>query len=436
MPLYLGVVFLMHPLLGALATAGAVLLVALMLLAERASAAPMRKAVQSAGKRWALAAATRRHAETVHAMGFERHLTGRWVELNAHHLEAERGASRPANAFNATIKVARPALQSGMLGLGAYLVIRGEGSAGTMIAASIVLARALAPVETAVAHWRSFAAARQARARLAALLAAHTQQTRRRRHPEPHASLRVERLTVTPPGAAAPAVRGVGFVLRAGTGLGIVGKSASGKSTLARALVGAWRPQRGSVRLDGRTLGDWSPDMLGRHIGYLPQDVALFAGTIADNIARFDAQASAEAITTAAHAAGIHDMITRLPQGYATHIGEDGVGLSAGQRQRIALARALYGKPFLVVLDEPDANLDAEGERALTAAVLGVRRRAGIVIVVAHRRTALAGVDTLLALRAGRVRAYGPRDAVLAAALMRDPAAPQANGSLRTTAAE
>jgi ATP-binding cassette, subfamily C, type I secretion system permease/ATPase len=421
MPLYLAVVFLMHPLLGALATAGAALLVALMLLAERNSAAPMRSAIHSAGRRWALAGAACRHAEAIRAMGFERQLTRRWVGLSARHLEAERHASRPANAFGAAIRMARPALQSGMLGLGAYLVIKGEGSPGTMIAASIVLSRALAPVETAVAHWRGFAAARQARARLTAVLAAHPRTTPRARFSPPHQSLRVERLTITPPGASTPVVRCAGFALTAGAGLGIVGPSASGKSTLARALVGAWRPQRGSVRLDGRTLGDWSPDALGRHIGYLPQDVALLSGTIADNIARFDPSASSDAITAAARAAGVDAIIARLPSGYGTEIGEDGAALSAGQRQRIALARALYGEPFLVVLDEPDASLDADGVRALTEAVLGVRRRGGIVIVVAHRRSALAGVDTVLALQDGRVRAYGPRDSVLAAAANRDP---------------
>jgi ATP-binding cassette, subfamily C, type I secretion system permease/ATPase len=260
MPLYLGVVYLMHPLLGAFATASAALLVAVMLLAERKSAAPLQTAAQSARRRWALAGAARRHAETVRAMGFAKHLTYRWIGLNARHLEAERAASRSVNAFSATIKVARPALQSGMLGLGAYLVISGEGSAGTMVAASIVLSRALAPVETAIAHWRSFAAARVAHARLVAHLAAHPRQSNRAPNPQPHRSLDVSRLSVVPPGAAAPVLHGVAFTLSAGSGLGIVGPSAAGKSTLARALVGVWPPQKGSVRLDDIALACWSPE--------------------------------------------------------------------------------------------------------------------------------------------------------------------------------
>jgi ATP-binding cassette subfamily C protein len=414
LPLYLAVVFLMHPLLGTLATAGAVLLVGLMLLAERQTKAPMRAAAHSAGQRWALAAAARRHAETSRAMGFERHLTRRWLSLNVRHLDAERAASRPANTFAAAIKVARPALQSGIVGLGAYLVLNGEGSVGIMIAASIVLSRALAPVETAISHWRAFAAARAARTRLSELLAARPRKVGRTGPPRPHRSLTVARLSVGPPGAAAPIIRGIGFKLRAGAGLGIVGPSASGKSTLARALVGAWTPLGGDVRLDGIALAAWSAHARGRHIGYLPQDVSLFAGTIADNIARFDPGAPPEAIMAAARQAGIDATIERLPAGYATQIGEDGGVLSAGQRQRIALARALFGAPFLVVLDEPDASLDAEGQRALTEAVLAVRRRGGIVIVVAHRWSALAGVDHVLALNDGRVRAYGPRETVLA----------------------
>jgi ATP-binding cassette, subfamily C, type I secretion system permease/ATPase len=432
MPLYLGVVFLMHPALGAFAMAGAALLVALMLLAERRSSVPMQASSQSAGQRWALAAAACRHAETIRAMGFAHHLRSRWVALNACHLQAERHATRPANAFAAAIKVARPALQSGIVGLGAYLVVHGKASTGTMIAASIVVSRALAPVEVAIANWRGFTAARAARARLCALLAARPPRQRKAQLPRACRSLHAEQLAIAPPGACKPVVRGVSFALEAGGGLGIVGASASGKSTLARALVGACRPQRGRLLLDEHPLEDWTPDRLGRHIGYLPQDVALLAGTIADNIARFEAGARIEAVTAAARAAGVHHMIARLPAGYATEIGADGVRLSAGQRQRIALARALYGDPFLVVLDEPDASLDAEGARALSMAVMGVRRRGGIAIVIAHRLSALAGVDTVLALKGGRVCAYGPKDAVLSGVLMQNRCAPDA----MTTAAE
>jgi ATP-binding cassette subfamily C protein len=414
MPLYLGVIFLMHPLLGLLATLGAAGLVGLMLLAEGGSAALVRAAAQSASQRWAFAAAARRNAEAVRAMGFNEHLCHRWRALSDRHLDAQLRTTRLSNGIGATIKVARPALQSSILGLGAYLVIHDDGSAGTMIAASIVLSRALAPVETAIAYWRGFVAARQAHARLVALLAANPDEVARRPAPKPHRSLRVEGLAIAPPGVSAPVLREVGFTLQAGAGLGIVGPSASGKTTLARALVGAWQPQAGSVRLDGRPIAQWGADALGRHIGYLPQDIGLFEGTIADNIARFDASATEAAITAAARAAGVHEMIAALPGGYATDIGDGGLVLSGGQRQRLGLARALYGEPFLVVLDEPNANLDADGEGDLTQAIASVRRRGGIVIVIAHRRSALQGVDTVLALVAGRVRAIGPKEAVLA----------------------
>jgi ATP-binding cassette subfamily C protein len=414
MPLYLGVIYLMHPLLGLLATLGAVGLVGLMLLAETGSAAPVRAAAQCASQRWAFASAARRNAEAIRAMGFKEHLGRRWCALNDCHLDAQLRAMGQANVIGAMIKVARPALQSGILGLGAYLVIHDDGSPGTMIAASIVLSRALAPVETAIAYWRGFVAARQAHARLVALLAANPDEVARRPAPKPHRSLRVEGLAIAPPGVSAPVLREVGFTLQAGAGLGIVGPSASGKTTLARALVGAWQPQAGSVRLDGRPIAQWGADALGRHIGYLPQDIGLFEGTIADNIARFDASATEAAITAAARAAGVHEMIAALPGGYATDIGDGGLVLSGGQRQRLGLARALYGEPFLVVLDEPNANLDADGEGDLTQAIASVRRRGGIVIVIAHRRSALQGVDTVLALVAGRVRAIGPKEAVLA----------------------
>jgi ATP-binding cassette subfamily C protein len=412
MPLYLAVIFVLHPLLGAFATAAAALLVAMMLLAHRRSAGPLQQTAQSAGTRWAFAAAAWRNAEVIRAMGFAHHLTARWAGLNRRHRESELAASRPANAFGAAIRAARPALQAGLIAIGACLVIAGEGSPGMMIAACVVLSRALVPIETAIAHWRSFAAARQAQGRLAQLLREGAPEHEPPRVARPHRSLRVDSLVVTPPGAAAPVIRGVGFALPAGAGLGIVGPSASGKSTLARTLVGAWVPQSGCVRLDGHVIGPWN----GGHVGYLPQDVALLSGTIADNIARFDANANPVAVTAAAQAAGIDAMIARLPAGYATDIGEGGGALSAGQRQRIALARALYGDPFLVVLDEPDASLDAEGERALVAAIAAVRSRGGIVVVIAHRPAALAGVDHVLALKDGRVCAYGRKDVAISTA--------------------
>jgi ATP-binding cassette subfamily C protein len=232
--------------------------------------------------------------------------------------------------------------------------------------------------------------------------------------PRPHLTLQAENITAAPPGAKVPVVHDVSFVLRAGHGLGIIGPTASGKSSLVRALVGAWLPMRGKVRIDGAALEHWAPSVLGRHIGYLPQDVELFDGTVAQNIARFEADASADDIVAAGRAAGIHEMVLRLPQGYETRIGEGGTALSGGQRQRLALARALYREPFLIILDEPNSNLDTEGEQALINAMLAIRNRGGIVVVVAHRPSLLQGVDQVLVLGDGRVQAFGSRDEILA----------------------
>jgi ATP-binding cassette subfamily C protein len=241
--------------------------------------------------------------------------------------------------------------------------------------------------------------------------------------PKPEVSLAVENVSASPPGEGRVVVQNVGFALKSGDGLGIIGPSAAGKSSLARLIVGVWQPIRGKVRLDGAALDQWSPESLGRHIGYLPQDVELFDGTIAENIRRFETEPEANAIIAAAKSAGVHELVVRLPEGYDTRIGEAGAVLSAGQRQRIALARALYRDPFLVVLDEPSSNLDSEGEEALTAAILSVRSRGGIIIVIAHRASALAAIDQVLVLQQGRQQAFGPKDEVLRAAL-RPPVVP------------
>jgi len=303
--------------------------------------------------------------------------------------------------------------QSAVLALGAFLVIEQEASFGVIIAASILSARALQPIEQVVANWRGFVAARQGWGRLSAALARFPEPARPMALPAPRARLEVERLAVAPPGATRATVADVTFQLAAGSGLGIIGPSGAGKSSLARAIIGAWAPASGRVRLDGADLDQWNADELGRHVGYLPQDVELFSGTIADNIARFQPDADADAIVAAARTAGVHDMILRLPGGYSAEIGEGGSTLSAGQRQRIGLARALYGQPFLVVLDEPYSNLDAEGDAALTQAILAVRLRGGIVLIVAHRPAALEGVDQVLTLLNGTVAAFGPKDEVL-----------------------
>ena len=310
-------------------------------------------------------------------------------------------------------------LQSTVLGLGAYLVIYQEASAGVIIASSILVSRALAPVELAVANWKSFVSARQSWRRLSHLLAILPAENAPLPLPVPSRSLTVESVAAVPPGEPRVVVHDISFELRSGTGLGIIGPSASGKSSLARLLVGVWQPPRGKVRLDGAALEQWSPEQLGDHIGYLPQDVELFDGTVAENIGRFEEKPDAESVIAAAKAAGAHELIVSLAQGYDTPIGESGTSLSAGQRQRVALARSLYRDPFLVVLDEPNSNLDDEGEKALTAAILGVRARGGIAIVVAHRPSALAAVNQVLVLRQGRQLFFGPKAEVLRASRVR-----------------
>jgi PrtD family type I secretion system ABC transporter len=279
-------------------------------------------------------------------------------------------------------------------------------------------------VDLAIANWRGFVACRQSWGRLNELLKVLPQDSAQLALPKPVAGFAVEAVSVVPPGDTRVVVQDVGFRLAKGNALGIIGPSASGKSCLARALVGIWQPARGAVRIDGAALVQWPASELGRHIGYLPQDVELFFGTVSQNIARLEAAPDAKAVIAAATAAGVHDMILRLPDGYETEIGEGGASLSAGQQQRIALARALYGDPFLVVLDEPNSNLDSEGDEALTKAIVGVRARGGIAIVIAHRPSALASVDLVLVMVNGKVQFYGPRDEVLAK-LRRPPAGPQ-----------
>jgi ATP-binding cassette subfamily C protein len=412
-PLYLFAVHLLHPALGLFALSGAVLLVALTVLTEVRSAAPLMATARSAGRRLSFGEAVRRNAEVIRAMGLGPEVGRRWSEMSRSHLDDQLQAADAAGSINAVAKVLLLLLQSGMLGLGAYYAVLGELSSGSIIAATIIMSRALAPVEISIAHWRGFVSARQSWRRLSELLATCAEESRSVDLPGPSKSLTVESLAVVPPGEVMPVLQGVTFSLEAGDALGIVGPSASGKSSLARALVGAWTRIGGAIRLDGATLDQWSPEALGRHIGYLPQDIELFDGTIAENISRLEADADSDAIVAAARAAGVHDMIVHLPRGYETRVGEGGASLSAGQRQRIGLARALYREPFLVVLDEPNSNLDHAGDAALSEAIVRVRQRGGIVLVVAHRPSALAGIDTVLALAGGRVRAIGSKDDML-----------------------
>lgn len=432
LPVYVLLIYMLHPVLGIFAISAAVLLVALTVMTEIKTKGPSREASKSGSARHAFSDAARRNAEVVRAMGFGQRSIDRWEVLNEKYVADQIAIGDASNGIGTASKVLRLLLQSGILGLGAYLAIKGELSPGALIAGSIILSRALAPIELAIAHWKGFVGMRQGMARLDALLRSMPDNAVQISLPRPSEALTVNDLFVAPPGESLPTISGVSFHLEAGQGLGIVGPSAAGKSTLVRALVDVWQPlpRGGSVRLDGATLDQWTPQALGRDIGYLPQDIELFDGTIAENIARLDPNPPSDAVIAAAKLAGIHEMIVHFPDGYQTRVGEGGAKLSAGQRQRLALARALFGDPFLVVLDEPNSNLDTRGDAALTDAIRSVRQRGGIVIVVAHRPSALAGLDKVLALSKGQVQAFGPRDEVLKSVLRGVQSAPDA----RTTA--
>ena len=425
MPVFFLGCFLIHSLLGWLAVAGGAVIVGLTLLTEARSRAPSKYVMQSATERHSLAEVSRRNAEVIRALGMRGTLAARFEDVNARHVMHGLRASDAISGIGAMAKVFRMILQSAGLGLGAYLVIRGELSGGGMIASSILMSRALAPIEIAVANWRGFISAREGYARLQqSLTLLGPAQRERLSLPAPVRILAAQDLVVGAPGSGQPIVLDASFQIAAGQGLGLIGPSASGKSTLARALVGVWPTLHGEVRLDGATLDQWDADALGPHIGYLPQDVELFEGTVAENIARFRPDASSESIVAAASAAGAHDMILQLPAGYDTHIGENGAMLSGGQRQRIALARALFGDPFLVVLDEPNSSLDGAGDEALNSAILRVRERGGIVIVITHRPSALANVDLMAIMEAGRIKAFGPRAEVMKSVMQRSVAVP------------
>lgn len=428
MPIYIALIWLLHPVLGYFAVASALLLVSLTMLTELRTKGPSRDATQSSARRHTFTEQARRNAEVVHAMGLSGRVVGQWNKINERYLTDQVSMSDAATGIGTVSKVLRLLLQSGILGLGAYLAIHGELSPGALIAGSIVLSRALAPIEIAIANWKGFVGMRQSIVRLEQVLAAVPDAAQAAKGatalPRPSGSLVVKDLSVAPPGETLPIISSVSFTLEAGDGLGVIGPSAAGKSTLIRALVGAWMPlpRGGSVRLDGATLDQWTPEAIGRDIGYLPQDIELFDGTVAENISRLDLNASSESVIAAAKQAGIHDMIVHLSSGYETRIGDGGLKLSAGQRQRVGLARALYGDPFLVVLDEPNSNLDMQGDAALSTAIGAVRSRGGIAVVVAHRPSALAGLNKVLALNKGQVQAFGPRDEVLKSVLQAVPA--------------
>jgi ATP-binding cassette, subfamily C, bacterial PrsD len=420
-PVYLGICFAFHFLIGLTAAIGAFVLVILTLLTEWLALKPMMTAARLTQSRNAMLESSQRNSEALVAMGMVQHLAGRWNKINQDYLASNRRASDAAGGLGAISKVLRLMLQSAVLGVGAYLVIYQQASAGIIIAGSILSARALAPVDIAIAHWRGWVAARQSWDRLRTLLATLPPDAKPMPLQPPQNTVVAENAGVVPPGAQKPVVRDLSLKLQRGNGLGVIGPSASGKSSLARMLVGYWALSHGKICFDGASLDQWAPAVLGRYIGYLPQDVELLGGTVAQNISRFEPDADPKAIRAAATTAGVHDMIVSLENGYDTQIGERGTALSAGQAQRIALARALYRDPFLVVLDEPNSNLDAEGDAALTQAILSIRARGGIVVVIAHRPAAIAGVDLVLVMKQGRAVAFGPKDQVLAQVLSQEP---------------
>jgi ATP-binding cassette subfamily C protein PrsD len=364
-PFYVIIAFLFHPLLGAAVLLGAVLLCLLALATELLTRAPIRQAATLAVARRALADAAFRNAAVLRALGMHRRMAGRWARENALYLDHQQRVSDIIADLGSLSRMLRLLLQSAILGLGALLVINQEAAAGVILAATILGSRALAPVELAIANWRGFVAARQSWHRLSAVLTAIPPEQARTPIPPPHHRLRLTAVSLAAPQSQSAILHDVSFTLTAGRALGVIGPSGSGKSSLARALVGIWKPARGVIRLDDATLDQWPAELLGKSIGYLPQEIQLFAGTVAENIARFEPGADPARLLAAAKAAGMHESVLRLSNGYETEVGEGGSLLSGGQRQRIALARALYGDPFLVVLDEPSSNLDAAGEQAI-----------------------------------------------------------------------
>lgn len=413
MPLYFALVFIMHSALGYLALAGGALIFVLVICNEFASRSPTKEVGMRTAAQSKIMDSARRNSEVVNAMGMLGRLSDRFSELVEPYYFSQQMATDRSNFYSSVIKLLRMILQSAMLALGAYLAIKQEISGGVMIASSIIMARAIAPIEQAVGQWPSFIACRQAAGRLNQVLLQCDVDKGLEGLPLPRQELTVQDAATSAPGEPLVLLEGVEFSLQAGDGLGIIGGSGSGKTSFARALVGVWPVLKGAIRLDGSTIDQWSDQDRGRFIGYLPQDVELFEGTVAENIARFDKDADVVAIVAAAKMAGIHNLIAGLPEGYNTMIGEAGARLSAGQRQRVGLARALFGNPFLVVLDEPNSNLDVEGEQALSRAMMDIRERGGIVVVVAHRASALAAVNKVLIIQNGQQVAFGDKDQIL-----------------------
>jgi ATP-binding cassette subfamily C exporter for protease/lipase len=412
-PIYLLVITAFHPLIGLVTLLGVLALVVLNWLTHRITHEPLTQAQKLSLQGSAQVNNSLRNAEVIEAMGMLGNLRARWFGRQAQVLQLQARASDRAGSLAAGSRFLRLTLQSAALGVGAFLVLEGEMTPGMMIAASILAGRALAPVDLLIGSWRGFLSARDAYQRLGDLLAEFPAREAGLPLPVPRGEVQLEAVTAVPPGGRQPVLRNVSLQIAAGQVVGVVGPSGAGKSSLARLLVGVWPAAGGSVRLDGADIMHWDKARLGPYMGYLPQDVELFDGTIAENIARFG-EVDADRVIEAARLAGVHDMILRFPNGYDTQIGVGGAVLSGGQRQRIGLARAVYGLPVLVVLDEPNSNLDDIGEAALVQAIQALKAAGRTVVMITHRTNVLATVDNLLVLRDGQVLLFGPRDEVLA----------------------
>jgi ATP-binding cassette, subfamily C, bacterial exporter for protease/lipase len=413
-PIYLIVIFMFEPTLGFFAVGSTIVLIILAFVNEKVSRKPLAEANSMAVASSMIATNNLRNAEVIESMGMLPNLMQRWFKLHGRFLQLQGEASEKAGIVSALTKFFQTALQSLVLGLGALLAVEGKISPGMMIAASILLGKSLAPVQLLISVWKSWSSTRSSYERLTALLDANPPRQAGMSLPKPLGAVSVESITAAPPGSQVAVIKGLNFAIQPGDALGIIGPSGSGKSTLARLLVGIWPAAAGKVRLDGADIYQWNKDELGPYIGYLPQDIELFAGTVSENIARFG-EIDSEKVIEAATRAGVHHMILHFPKGYDTVLGDGGAGLSGGQKQRIGLARAMYGDPSLIVLDEPNSNLDDVGEQALVQAILDLRRRGKTIVLITHRTNVIGVTNKLLLLRDGMGQLFGPTNEVLAA---------------------